>query len=352
MLVPMKRQLNVIGKSLAAGGLTGIVGYVITTAVLHAWPAWPYWLFGGMVVTGGAAYFVGESLPAQQPAEAIEAAEAPTPIFTGRWRYTSNGHEVPGLMMITHKGFSHPGYMRPPSENRPPSVRFGVLVACDPLGQSPTTSALRDRLLGFLASPPIAGLVSSLSHAGDDVSWMSYASNGRFHNEAVLVSSADQAEAPVVSMMLNLNEAGAAHYGHDPRTAEFVLHIEPRDKGGGVAPAVGFKPWHEALVLALDVPRAFARFLNQDIGLATYGDPPAALSLELNAYRSIAELVDAGGLPTVAGSWPRNSFRVYMVAQQAGNEPADAAVEMLRSICDHALYLHGYEDELDKLRGK
>lgn len=358
MLLAMKRHLDLAGKSLAGAGLTGIVAYVVGTATQHAWPVWPYWLFGGMVAAGGIAYSIGQRQPAPQTAEAIEAPEdepadaLPPPIFTGRWRHTLNGGEVPGLMMVRHKGFSHPGYMRPSSESRPQSVRFGMIVACDPLGPSPTTSALRDRFLGFLSSQPVSDLVNALTYVGDDLAWMSYASNGRFHNEAVLVSGADQAQAPVASAMMNLHEPGLAHYGHDPRTAELVLHIEPREKDGGAAPPTTLKAWRDALLLALDVPRAFARFLDQDLGLTTHGEPPAQLGMELSAQRSITELVDTGGLPTVAGSWQSSSFLSYVVADHDGAEPADATVEMLRSICDHALHLHGYEDELDKLRGK
>jgi hypothetical protein len=133
--------------------VTGIVGYAVATAPQHAWPVWPYGLFGGMMIAGGVAYFMGQQQPASQSAEAIEAAgeepagALPAPIFTGRRRHTLNGHEVPGLMMITHKGFSHDGYMRPSSEDRPPSARFGVLVACEPLSPTLTASALPQQSL-------------------------------------------------------------------------------------------------------------------------------------------------------------------------------------------------------------
>lgn len=355
MLVSMRRQLDLAGKSLAGMGLTGIVGYVIATAPQHVWPVWPYWLFGGMVVAGGVAYVIGQRQPASQTTEAIEAPEesgdaVPAPIFTGSWRHTLNGGEVPGLLMVRHKGFSHPGYMRPASDKRPPSVRFGVIVACEPLGQSPTTSGLRDCFLNFLASQPVSDLVSALTYVGDGLTWMSYASSGRFHNEAVLVSGADQADAPVVSAMMNLHEPGLAHYGHDQRTAELVLHVEPRDKDGSVAPPAGLQAWRDTLLQALDMPRAFAHFLNQDLGLTAYGEPAAQFGMELSAQHSITELIDAGGLPTVAGSWQSNSFLSYVVAEHDGAEPADAALEMLRGICDHALHLHDYEGELDKLR--
>ena len=69
---------------------------------------------------------------APKPPEAAEdlADVEPGPAFTDRWRYTSNAVEAPGVMMMTHKGFSHPGYMRPPDVDRPPYVRIGILVAC------------------------------------------------------------------------------------------------------------------------------------------------------------------------------------------------------------------------------
>jgi hypothetical protein len=157
----MKRHLVLAGKSLAAAGLTGIVLYVVGTATQRSWPFWPYWIFCGMLVVGGVLYFTGQSRP--EPSEDTANTrsteeEAPpeqesAPAFTGPWRYTSNGAEAPGLMVMTHKGFSHPGFMRALNGDWPPYARISALVACDALGPSPTTSDLRTLWESFLHDP-------------------------------------------------------------------------------------------------------------------------------------------------------------------------------------------------------
>jgi hypothetical protein len=253
-------------------------------------------------------------------------------------------------MMITHKGFSHPGYMRPTDQPRPPFVRIGALVTCDPLGDAPTTSDLRDRFLAFLGSKPVSDLIRKLTYVGDNLSWRSYASNGRINNEAVLTNSDDKTKAPVVSAMMILNEAGMPRWGHDDRVAELVLHIEPRGEDGMLASPVSLKGWHDAIIQALTIAGSFAQFLSQAAEVATYDDPPTKLGIELGAYRSIRELVDPGDIPTVAGSWDSNSFLGYMIAERDGKLPAGSAIDLLTRICDHALHLHGYETELARLR--
>jgi hypothetical protein len=353
----MKRHLVLAGKSLAAAGLTGIVLYLVGTATQHSWPFWPYWILGGMLVVGIVLYFAGQSRPAPDAGPVdTEAAEdiadtKPGPAFTSRWRYTPNGAEAPSLMMMTHKGFSHPGYMRPSDEKMPPYVRVGVLVACDPLGPSPTTSDLRNSFQSFLHQELVWNLLYGLTHDIDDPFWWSYASNGRIHNEAVLATDPAQTEAPVASAMLNLNEVGTARYGHDSRYAELVLHIEPRDKGGKPLPAADFTAWYKTLLRAQAVPALFARFLTEDAKVATYEDPPALLGIELRAYRSLTELVNPGDLRPVAGSWQSNQFLGYLVANRGGQNAGSAARELLTGVCD-ALHLDGYEPELAKLRSR
>jgi hypothetical protein len=352
----MKRNLDLIGKGLAGAGLTGIVLYIVGTATQHKWPYWPYLVFILMLIVGGMTYFAG------QRADAVRAAEAdtdqdlqegqPAPAFTDRWLHSSNGHEAPGLMMITHKGFSHPGYMIPPSQNKPPFVRIGVLVTCDPLAHAPTTSDLRDRFLAFLGRSPVSELANALTYVGDDLSWRSYASNGRINNEAVLVASDDQPEAPVVSAMMNLHETGLPSYGSNPRVAELLLHIEPRDEDGQVAPATALESWYGTIIRVMGIAKAFAEFLSDDIGIATYDQPSTKVGIQLSAHRSLTEIVDACDLRSVAGSQPSNWFLGYLIAEPDGSEPAEAGVELLTRLCDHGLHLHGYEAVLDKLRSK
>jgi hypothetical protein len=131
--------------------------------------------------------------------------------------------------------------------------------------------------------------------------------------------------------MLNLNEAGMARYGHDSRYAELLLHIEPRDEIGEPAPAADFTAWYSHLTRALALPAAFARFLTENAKVGTYGDPPAQFAFELNAHRSLTELVDPGGLPVVPGSQQSNQFLGYMLASRDGKNAGDVAVSFTRS---------------------
>lgn len=351
----MKQNLSLAGKSLAGAGLTGNVLYVVGTATQHSWPFWPYWVFTAMLLAGAILYLLAQRRPAAAtqgaPAAAASTGSRPGQPFTSLWRHTTNGNEAPNLMMITQKSFSHPGYMRPQSEDIPPSVRIGMIVTCDPLGPEPTTSDLRDNFLSFLRRPPVWNLIKSMTYVGDDLAWRSYAGNGRLNNQAVLTSREDQKEAPVASAMMILNEPGIRRYGHDPQTAELILHIEPRGEDGKPAPPANFQAWHDSLVRTLAVPKAFAQFLGQEVGVTTYNDPAAQIGMQLNTYQSIRELIDCGRLQPVTGSWPSNSFMSYMIADPAGKQATEVAVDWLTRICDHALYLrNGYETELDKLR--
>lgn len=286
----MKGHLDLIGKSLAGAGLTGIVLYIVATATQHSWP---YLIFIGMLLLGGLIYFLSQRSAKPKAVEAENADQdqqaQPDPAFIERWRHTSNGAEAPGLMMINHKGFSHPGYLRQSSDNKPPFVRIGVLVACDPLGERPTTSELRERFLAFLDRSPVSELIHGLTYVADDLSWRSYASNGRINNEAILSASDDQNEAPGASAMMILNEAGLHRYGHDGRVAELVLHIEPREKDGSPAQAMPFKTWYEFTLQMLGAAGAFAQYLAEDVGVATYDDPPSQVGVELTAQRSLKQ---------------------------------------------------------------
>ena len=96
------------------------------------------------------------------------------PAVTGRWSQTTDGSQVPALMRIGDVAMSHPGLMRS-LQDKPPSMRIGMLVACEALGAEPPTSELRSRFLSLLAHPPIAGLVAAGSHVQPGSSWTPYA---------------------------------------------------------------------------------------------------------------------------------------------------------------------------------
>lgn len=271
----------------------------------------------------------------------LRGSPEPEPALTHRWRHTTDGAEVPSLMRITHKAFSHPAYMRA-HPDQPASVRIGALLASDPLGPAPTTSELRSRLAAFLASPEPLGLVSELSHIDSAARWTSLAGNGRLLLEAALVTE-DQGQAPVASAMLLLPEPGRARFGSDPRQAEFVLHIEPRTLDQTpVAPGT-LMHWRDRFAQFLALPAALAKFLTGTLDLATAAEPPAQLGIWLHAPRSLNELVDTRGLKTLPGSALVNGFTSYAIADPDGKPPEQAATDILGQLCDFTLHLDGWE---------
>jgi hypothetical protein len=272
----------------------------------------------------------------------------PGPAVTDRWRHTTDGFEVPALMNITHVAMSHPGYMTRPAGDKPPSVRIGMLVACDPLGPSLSTSDLRGRFLGFLTSAPVMELIWALTASGGDVSWAPWGGRGRFNLEAVLAAD-NEDEAPVASALLLLPEKGMARYGRDSRSAEFVLDVEPRNAQGEPAAPVNLAAWHQRFTNALTLPTLLAHFLAHDLGLATADDPPAQAGIWLNTPRAITELVDVENLAAVKGSMPSNQFMGWALADPAGKTAAATAVDLLTQMCDHTLHLDGYETVLADL---
>jgi hypothetical protein len=271
----------------------------------------------------------------------LRGTQEPGVAITDRWRHTTDGFEVPALTRIADKAFSHHGYMRA-LPDKPPSMRIGVLVACDQLPPTLTASELRSRFLAFLALPQVLGLVSELSHIDHGAVWRSLAGNGRLMLEGALMAE-DQEDAPVASAMLLLPEAGRSRFGSDPRCAEFALHIEPRTSDGTTAAAAGLAEWHDRFARALTVPEALAHFLRNQLGLATPDEPAAQAGLWLNAPRALTQLVDVGSLKTLPGSAQSNWFIGYAVADPQGKSAGAAAVDFLGQLCDFTMHLDGWE---------
>ena len=276
-------------------------------------------------------------------------AEEPGPAATSLWRHTTNGFDVPALMRIGDVSMSHPGYMARSFQDRPPSMRIGVLVACEPLGATPATTELRSRFLGLLASPPVMELISGVSNIGQGVVWAPYGGHGRINLEASLTGP-DEAEPPMASALLLLPEVGMSEYGRDPRYAELVVHIEPRRPDGQPEDAMPIPAWHDLFTRSLDLPGAFAEFLTKELELATTNDPAAQIGIWLKTPGPMTELVDTENLKSIPGSQVSNLYIGYSVADLAGQRAGLAAVELLRQMCDYTLYLDEYEPLLASLR--
>lgn len=275
------------------------------------------------------------------------AGELP-PARTEKWRVTHDGLEVPALMRIGDKGFSHPGYMRQVAQHQtPPSLRVGGLVACQPLGPEPSTSELRKLFLSFLASPPVMELIVSTGHVDKDARWTPWGGHGRMNLEAALTHQHDGG-APVASAMLLLPEAGQSSFGRDPRFAELVLHIEPRSAGGEPAKPVGIPEWHDRFTRALKLPSAFAGLLTESLQLITVAEPPSQLGIWLKAAQ-IQEFINLADLTPIPGTEPSSWFMGWTVADESGTSAEETSVTLLRQMCDYTLRLDQYEQVLGSL---
>jgi hypothetical protein len=186
----------------------------------------------------------------KQPA-AIEPEPAPvpepTPTVTDRWHYTSDGGKVPSLMRLTHTDVSHPGYGGRQSQETPPSVKIGMLVACQPIDPASSGTELRANFLAFLNSAAVRALVEALTDVAPNMSWKNLAGHGPRTLEAVLTASQEALEGvPAASALFLPPTAGESLYGRDGRSATLILYVEPRTADGQVSPRRTWPPGHGA----------------------------------------------------------------------------------------------------------
>jgi hypothetical protein len=273
-------------------------------------------------------------------------AREPGPASVDRWRPTTNGFDVPAMMQVGNVAMPGPSpRLRLPQE-KPPTMRVGAVVACDPLDSNTPTSELRTRFLAFLSKPPIMGLVSRLSYIPEKGMWRPLAGRGRIYLEAAL-TGANENDVLTASASLLLPDPSAPGYGRDPRYVRFVLEVELRNAQGEPAPAMPLAVLHDRFTRALAVPAALTGFLTNDLGLTTSDDPPSQAGVWLQTPRDMAELVDFEGLEALPGSPQSNSFTGWALADPAGEPTRTAAVELLRQMCDYTLNLDGYEPALE-----
>ena len=366
----MKRDLVVAGKGLAGAGLTGAVLYLVAIAPTHVHLYWPYWIFLAMVLVGIALYLAGhERAPAapEQPGESdreevadhlAEPGLVPAtpvmatagPVITDRWRQTSDGGQVPALMNLTQTVMSHPSYGVRQPQDTPPSVKIGMLVACDPLEAAARGTELRAKFAAFLETEAVRKLIGSLTYVDPGMSWKSLAGNGPMTLEAALTAAEDVLEGvPVASALLLPPVAGLSLYGRNGRAATLLLYIEPRTADGHVPPASGLVTWYERFGLALAMPGAFAGFLANDLGLGTSDDPPAQLGVWLKSYHPLTAMIDTDGLRTLPGSSPSNQFIGWAFAAPDGSLGKKTARDLLSHLCEYTLHLDSFEEKLDEI---
>jgi sugar lactone lactonase YvrE len=269
------------------------------------------------------------------------------PAFTGLWRPTRSA-DVGVLARVSDISMDHPGYRgRTSQTGSPPSIRIGILIACEPLGlTAPATSDLRNSFLNFLRSAPISSLIRSLTYVDFKVGWKPWGGHGPVNVSAVLTSDDPQAP-PVAWARLDLAEADITDLLANPRCAQFTLHIEPRTPAGQPAPAATLHSWYDRLTQILGLSSELGAFIPRDLRLATWADPPAQIGICLATPHSMTELIDIRGFTVVPGSVAGPSFSGYVTADPDGQPAATLARQLLRRICDYTLCLNNYEKILD-----
>jgi hypothetical protein len=377
----MKPHLVLLGKGLMAAGLTGVIGYLIGIATTHS-PVWP-WLFGllgGLVAVGLVAYIAGQErhaiLPGESGPVAIPAAagideaggswfvgaeavgqingveavtehqDPPGPAVTDRWRYTDGGPETAALQNRASGQPTHPGYMMRREEDKPPSLRVVIVMACSaPEGPIMSGTELRSAFIRFLASDTIMSLTNAVTFIEEGLTWTERPGHGRTLLEAAIVRHPDDDhEVPAAHAQLLLPEAGTHRYGTDGRRAELTLYIEPRGRDALPLPPADLAAWHRKLVKALDVPKALVSFLTSTLGLTTSSNPPALFGVLLRSRNPLTSMVSTAGLRMRPGASPSNWFYGYLIGDPDGETARAASCKLLTELCEYTLQADGYED--------
>lgn len=102
-----------------------------------------------------------------------------------------------------------------------------------------------------------------------------------------------------MSAVTGLRDDG--RYGREDGVACLWLHVEPRTPDGSPR-AFGLGRWYEQLCRAVDVARALAGYLAEDLGLRTRNDLSARVGILLQAPASMDSLVNTWRLRPLPGA--------------------------------------------------
>jgi hypothetical protein len=251
------------------------------------------------------------------------------------------------LMRLTHTGMFHRGYGGRQSQDEPPSIKIGMLVACRPIDPSCSGTELRAKFAAFLNSVAVRELVGALTHVAPDGSWKNLAGHGPRTLEAALTTGEDPMEGvPAASALFLPPTAGESLYGRDGRSATFILYIEPQTADGQVPSASDLSTWHRRFRLALALTGVFADFLTGDLGLGAFNEPQAQFGVWLKSYQPLTTMVDIDGLRMLPGSSPSNQFMGWAYADPDGSSTAATARDLLTHLCEYDLHLDAFDQTL------
>lgn len=275
-------------------------------------------------------------------------AKPPKPAtpFMSRWRISTDGMDAPSVSFSFGKSVSHAAAFRRGVEAYPAKIMVSVFVPCAPISDETSTSELVNSFLELLEGPAIRRMVGTLSEIPEGSNWHSCWGNGALNNQAVLARSADR-DAPIATAILNLNDS-SIKYQHfqDPMRAELIITVEPSRSRMPLT----LSDWHSWLMQLFELPATFSHFLSNDAHLSTYDTLNVLAGVQFAGHQNLGELFAVEAFASPSGAVPSSSFPIYLLADRDGKEPRGIAVDALRNCCDYGLHIHGYEQELNRLR--
>ena len=220
--------------------------------------------------------------------------DRPTKVDLDCWSYATDGMSRQAAFTALEVTLPGVGYMKQP-EDRPPWIRYAVLLGCSSISTDFDARQARARFLAFLSAPPVSGLISDLVAVPDDAAWTSRAAHGSAFN-AVLGSG--DGEGAVVSARLELPD-GTHRFGRDGRCAVLIIHAEaPAHASRGQA---SWFEWADRVTRVLQAVPALAEFLHDQLGLQAPADPPAQAAVRLETLGDLTDLITTPGLDPLPG---------------------------------------------------
>jgi hypothetical protein len=255
----------------------------------------------------------------------------PPRLITDRWQYIDNSETSAFTTWPLSSAMqsSLPGTGSP--DTRAPWVRLVVVLACSPAEGN--REALLPLLAAFLAEPLPMGLIRALTYVKEGVSWRKWHEGGIGTKLSLASGKQDEAAA---SAEMFLTRAGTLD-GPYGSYAVLVIHTDPRDINGEPAPAASLANWSERIIQALHLTEAFGRFVSGELGLRTWGKPPAQLAVRFQAQRDLTEIFDIEGLELLPEGTRQSQALGLFMADRRGKQAAEAADWMIARLRQNAL---------------
>jgi hypothetical protein len=255
------------------------------------------------------------------------AASRSPRLITDRWQYASDGTQQRASALANEITLPGTSERREPDKRRR-WVRYTVLVACSQLGPDTDGAQLWASFRAFLGRPQISNLLPAY-----EKQWTQWATNWLGVVDAVLLPAAR--DVVVASARLEIAD-GSPRSGRDARFAMFILHLET---GTVSPPPAAPELWDRRLASVLGLPAVFAEFLSGELRLKVSGQPPAQVSVRLEAQEDMAEMIDITGMKQLPGTSNKAQAIGYFTASPDGAPAADAARRMVTDVLRYALHV-------------